>query len=203
VRSTYDNDEVTLVPGFVRGFRSWMLDKDFPLLRSVSRPYVWQPGQNEASCALANCDCWHCRPRADKRLPHAAPSLKCSCGFYARHLDWRHGYSGIEGIIRASGNIILGTGGFRAQIAEVEALVASSGWLYNFLEITKSEDLTHHQPKWAVDKSTESVQLLLAREYRVPLFNTYEEAQEAFPFPDVSELLKEKPCPQANTPTIL
>jgi hypothetical protein len=55
--------------------------------------------------------------------PHRAPHVDCSCGIYAYHdPDADYLTQPIVGIVRAKGRLIVHTGGFRAESAEVIAL---------------------------------------------------------------------------------
>jgi hypothetical protein len=153
------------VAGFARGYRAWSVRPEIDLaLRSVSYVYSWLPGKNLAECQsfmylrqLAGeregqrcCDV--CATLAKQRLReyedegHRAPSINSAscntCGFYALHSPDPGdggGYltrgNAAYGSIKAQGNVVIGEKGFRAQIAEVEALAgkvakASAGY-YN------------------------------------------------------------------------
>ena len=120
----FTGSEHEVVPGALRGYRAWRYDQG--LLQACNFDgFPWLPGRNEAVCARTpmnrlcdNPDCPSCR-----RCPGPTPVAECSCGFYAKHrpdnFDSR-GY--VIGVIKAYGKVILGTEGFRAQYAEIEAL---------------------------------------------------------------------------------
>lgn len=210
--STYGDggDGVTLVPGFVRGFRSWLLNLSAVGLRSITREWYWHRGENKATCRGESCECKTCR-----EIPpyHAAPYPACSCGIYARYVDPNHGYAGIQGIIKATGNIVIGEVGFRAELAQIEALVVdpiARSWLFEVLQPPHLRQFIGPsllRPQWApVGRSMSVVDEafgMLGEAYGVPIFNSVEEARAALPFPDLSELIKQKEeaCQEANTAT--
>jgi hypothetical protein len=77
--------------------------------------------------------------------PHGTPSIACECGFYALHSIpelndtparsiWeidaessggRHGL--VLGVVEGYGRVLIGTAGWRARFARVQALFAASG----------------------------------------------------------------------------
>jgi hypothetical protein len=81
------------------------------------------------------------------------------------------------GVVRASGRIILGTEGFRAERAEVEALYYSP-----IAEVAYE--------RFHLGKDYYGMLHLLGEAYGVPVFDSWEEAVAAMPPSDVSELLK-------------
>lgn len=109
-----------------------------------------------------------------------APDANCRCGLYAKYLPQNLGgypksglsVNKIPGVIDAWGNTILGTAGFRAQKAVIRAL-------------------------W-IEPSIEPFIRAAGEFYQVPVFDTLEEAVEAFPPTDVSELV-DTWNPQAET----
>lgn len=114
--SKYDSSEVTMVPGTLRGYRAWRLHSKG--LESVSTTgHIW--GRTERAQCLNKLR----SPHPD----HVAPVRGCTCGIYAKHtlegvedeFSWP---SFLFGSIRAHGKVILGTAGFRAEYAEIEAL---------------------------------------------------------------------------------
>lgn len=110
--SEFGDIEQTMVPGTLRGYREWVPTPNG--LQAVNFPFIWEPGVNTAQCA---------------RRDGPAPRAKCTCGFYARHTPFSPSfYTAIAGVIKASGRVILGTAGFRAQYAEIEALYFPPGW---------------------------------------------------------------------------
>lgn len=161
------SDDKTVVPGFIRGYRIWSqgvvnrADEIFdPFLHGVAHPRNWPPGEvMEAGCEY------------DPTNPCSPPNPHCRCGLYAKYLPQNlHGSfiksnlsPRIPGIIDAWGNTILATAGFRAQKAVIRAL-------------------------W-VEPSIEPFIRAAGEFYQVPVFDTIQEAVEAYPPTDVSELV--------------
>lgn len=135
--SDYDGQSL-LVPSELRGYRCWRLTAAddyadslqlYPIHADLSP--AWPQRRSVAACDRS----------LSGAVDHlgAPPSRTCKCGFYATYLprlyashlpeiwqfygDKRRVF--IHGSILASGRIILGTKGFRAQYARVEALF---GW---------------------------------------------------------------------------
>ena len=122
------NSEREVVPGVLRGYRTWQFDGTH-LVACNFDGVRWLPGRNEAVCMRdEDCKCIHCdRVRKERgtvaRQTHLAPQGDCTCGFYAKHKPGGYDTRGtFIGIIKAYGKVILGTLGFRAQYAEIEAL---------------------------------------------------------------------------------
>jgi hypothetical protein len=117
VSDDYTGPEHLLVPGTLRGYRAWIVGGG--KLRSIIDREPWLVSGNTAMCRRG------IMPRITSL--HDAPDSRCTCGFYAKHR-----LEGVErdydpsiftyGSIRASGKVILGTEGFRAQHADIEAL---------------------------------------------------------------------------------
>jgi hypothetical protein len=146
---------VPLVPQWFTGYRSWDVkhDQDGWHLTSVTFPYTWRDGINEAVCqarpkAQAGCkDALH--PDVYTHLPEcyvpdtcAGVTLDCGCGFW--HYDspnnWYKGGGGgfkwftgsmpvapgrpwVSGIVHGFGRMVVGTQGFRAGKAVIAALI--------------------------------------------------------------------------------
>jgi hypothetical protein len=166
------------VPGEITGYRSWkplMSQQIEPALCAYTQGYIWKPGLNVAEC-LRGGTLYGYRPH------RPMPSKDCTCGFYARSVDDDHGYNiGISGVIKASGRVILGATGFRAEFARIVALYSDTG--YNtYLE-------NHAVNSWTM--TWRETQLRCAARYGVPLFNNFQEAVEAFPPDDLSAFRKE------------
>lgn len=86
---------------------------------------VWRPGVNEAIC---------CTPMMHEEMEGSSnrvPGTRCGCGFHS-YYDWEqrrlrsyHGYIGyINGIVRGWGAMERHPDGWRAQFAEVLALIS-------------------------------------------------------------------------------
>ncbi len=180
----YTNDSVTLVPGFLRGFRAWSIAAPSPLqLRGVvNTEYAWGRGQNTAMCRAPHGAGW---TGALRPIVRGVPDPDCSCGFYAR-FDPGRGYVGIQGIIKVTGNVILGTEGFRAQYATIEALYQ--------LDQAARERYEHIleryvQPRWLFSAYTATE--AIAEHYGVPVFSSAAEAEYHFPIPSTEGLVEE------------
>lgn len=87
---------------------------------------------------------WMIQAFSEQRADHSAPSDTCSCGFYAvwdtydawhamsnhgrfrrwSQEDWRYlHYTAVLAVVEATGRVLLGTKGFRAEKCEVKALL--------------------------------------------------------------------------------
>lgn len=166
--------------GTVRGLRSWHAEEAG--LRSVSRKYIWRPGENTAHCYRVElCDCADCRAERDAMLavsPHRMET--CDCGFYAYFAPQievgsetytRPTGSYTIGVIEAYGRTIVGTKGFRAQRARILALALNGtepdASLSTWAAIAHERRLQHTG--------------LAAHRLGVPLFTSVEELLAEFP----------------------
>lgn len=125
--SDYTGPEHLMVPGTLRGYRAWIAEGGE--LRSIVGREPWLTSGNTAMCRRGMVrNGWATSPFPQRITGlHDAPGSQCTCGFYAKHC-----LEGVErdynpsiftyGSIRASGKVILGTEGFRAQHADIEAL---------------------------------------------------------------------------------
>ena len=113
-----DFEGYPLIAGSINGIRSWQLEDD-GTLQAVSHRYEWGPGENVAECI------YHAHPKDSK---HRIASNDCSCGFYAyldpRNNDWCFG-GRPRGIVKAYGTVTVGSRGFRAEKAQIVALIDS------------------------------------------------------------------------------
>ena len=96
------------VDGFVVGYRVWRLRVDGALVSAGAGATTWTRGVNTAAC---------------QRRRHHAPAERCSCGLYAMHNPPPAASPGIVGVVRAHGDLQAQRDGFRAEHAEVVALV--------------------------------------------------------------------------------
>jgi hypothetical protein len=172
VSSDYgDRDgEREVVPGVLRGYRAWRWDEGS--LAACNWGTRWTSGRNEAVCYKTSaCPCDSCKAGLviQQANPHlVVPEAECACGIYAKHLPGNYDYRGLViGVIKAYGKVILGTKGFRAQYAEIEALAIR----YDQLSSGYSD---------LVETLTQ---------YQVPIFVTEYEMVEKFPPIPVTELL--------------
>src|SRR5262245_49393259 len=125
-----------LVPGSLRGFRTWRRTRwrgrvpegTLPLTAVTRRTVVWGP-TIYAQCTEPDVAV-PITITARYRLPgfHRSPEPRCECGIYAWYspddtavLD--AGIFGVFGVIQASGLILMGDRGFRAEKAQIVAVV--------------------------------------------------------------------------------
>jgi hypothetical protein len=119
-----------LVPGTLRGYRTWRLlgrrthvpDGSLPLTSVSRRRVVWRPSLTA-----------HCKPsdtgmggRSPSTLDdHASPQVGCGCGIYGWYSPSDTGMvsARIFGVVEASGLILMGERGFRAQTVKIVAVV--------------------------------------------------------------------------------
>jgi hypothetical protein len=123
-------DDRTLVAGTLRGYRSWrVVPRGVPLepgvlpLASVTRSHVSWPPALSASCTSLEVAPTDLSPRPEST--HRAPARDCSCGIYAWYSpqDARMVAAEVFGVVQASGLVLLGTSGFRAEQAQIAAIV--------------------------------------------------------------------------------
>lgn len=143
-----------LVPQWFTGYRSWDVSRDDngSCLQSVTFPYVWRDGINEAQCLARPKLRNGCREAlhpdtythvTDCYEPDTCSgvTLECGCGFW--HYDspthWYKNAGGgfrwitgrqsapgrpwVSGIVHGFGRMVVGTQGFRAGQAVIAALV--------------------------------------------------------------------------------
>lgn len=175
-----------LYPGVLRGYRCWRVTPNGRLM-ACNFDTEWDTGLNVGDCRYSTGDLGHGgRPRHD---PGEFPKRGCTCGFYATYDDsfptgsswgaWgaaraAHRPDSLSGSIKASGRVILGTKGFRAEKAQVEALVVPYS-----------------------DKSSPVALVAehIAAVYGVPTFKSFAALMEAFPPVDVEALVGPLPPP--------
>jgi len=120
-----------LVPGALRGYRTWRLlgrrthvpDGSLPLTSVSQRRVVWCPS------LTARCK------RGDAGMPgqsastldddHPAPQVGCGCGIYGWYSpsDTSMVSARVFGVVEASGLILMGERGFRAETVKIVAVV--------------------------------------------------------------------------------
>jgi hypothetical protein len=120
-----------LVPGSLRGYRTWRLRRrrappggDSLPLASVTRAVVWGPTLS-ARCAPESTD----DPGPGAATPdggHVAPAAECRCGIYGWYdpADTGMLHARVFGVIEASGLVLMGERGFRAERARIVAVVS-------------------------------------------------------------------------------
>jgi hypothetical protein len=119
-----------LVPGSLRGYRTWQLlsrraalpEGALPL-RSVTRRVVWPPTL-EARCAPPDIEQYAVAANI-RAGSHRSPARHCDCGIYAWYdpQDTAMLRARVFGAVDASGLILMGDRGFRAERARISALV--------------------------------------------------------------------------------
>ncbi|HET9609855.1 MAG TPA: hypothetical protein VFP06_09610 [Acidimicrobiales bacterium] len=120
----------TLVAGSLRGYRTWRLQRpgarrpDGALpLSSVTRRVVWAPA------LTARCTPKGAPPGGPQSPPdgdHRAPAAGCRCGIYGWYDPTDTGMvsARVFGVIEASGLVLMGERGFRAERARIVAVVS-------------------------------------------------------------------------------
>jgi hypothetical protein len=120
-----------LVPGSLGGYRTWrplgrrahLPDAALPLTSVTRRRVVWTPTVT-ARCTpndFGTAGSWSSTLAGD----HRAPQAGCSCGIYAWYAPGDSGMvsARVFGVIEASGLILMGERGFRAETAKIAAVV--------------------------------------------------------------------------------
>ena len=149
-----DGTQYEFAMGEVYGVRAWTVHPNGIGkgcgLHSLSWASTWAPGVNTARCFRRKkvhlgdrqCDCG-CNAIVPQIRwdddPCSGMDPACECGFYAYldgsendYLVWQTGPT-VQGVIRAFGKVILGTKGFRAEKAEILAMVpAEASGDHNF-----------------------------------------------------------------------
>jgi hypothetical protein len=116
-----------LVPGSLRGYRTWRLRRrgspaGMLPLTSVTRSHVvWSPALTAVCMPVDIGMPWPLAIAAD----HHAPQVGCQCGIYAWYEPRDSGIvsSRVFGAVEASGLVLLGERGFRAERARITAVV--------------------------------------------------------------------------------
>jgi hypothetical protein len=120
-----------LVPGSLRGYRTWRLlrrrtyvpDDALPLTSVTRRGVVWRPSLT-ARCTPSDTGTAH--PWSPTLTgDHHAPQAGCSCGIYGWYAPTDTGMvsARVFGVIEASGLILMGERGFRAQAVKIAGVV--------------------------------------------------------------------------------
>lgn len=112
--------EPALVPGSLRGYRCWDGPTKAGQLRSTGMRHVWEPAPHDGRSEHALC--------LISTTDHAAPQPDCSCGLYGWYdpADSRLVLSQVFGAVQATGRVVLGSHGFRAERLEVLAVTAEN-----------------------------------------------------------------------------
>lgn len=193
-------------PGELIGFRYWRMHSDGSSIESVTRPnHTWSIEGNVADC---DTDISHVLARPADRdaelIPHGeSPAQWCKCGFYAWYKASEavrnHGRGDfglwnasllsptsvlIFGAIAASGRIIPGTTGFRAEKARLLGLMVPEGisWLPTGLGFHVNHFHVNHNRLGFDHTGSKSLREHLNRRYpELPLYRNTSEFRAAFP----------------------
>lgn len=110
----------------VVGYRSWKL-ADW-VLAPVSFGNPWRPGVNHAVCKAADTMWTIAYPGEPQSAEtHSAPQQQCTCGLHAYHEIPEDIPGQIIGAVAAWGDLQVHYNGFRAEHAQILALVAAPG----------------------------------------------------------------------------
>jgi hypothetical protein len=123
-----------LVAGTLRGYRTWLPtgSEETPVgalpLKSVQFPQVYWSRTLQARCLA---DEVALETVLGMAVGHGAPARGCRCGVYAwyRPRDRRLVPAPVFGVIAATGTILMGTHGFRAQEATILAIVTRERYI--------------------------------------------------------------------------
>jgi hypothetical protein len=157
----------SLIIDSVIGYRQWFFVGN-SLIGTMS--VDWNTGNLRAECKNNS---------GEVEISHKAPHLGCTCGIYAHYLPLEsyHSWSRrVFGVVEASGRILMGTKGFRAEKAKIVAL-AGLGGHNEWFEVVSTA-------------SEEDVQEVIdfATSIGVPYFPTVEKMVLEFPQKDLSSL---------------
>jgi hypothetical protein len=120
-----------LVPGSLRGYRTWrVLSRRAALpegalpLGSVTRPVVWPPTL-EAQCTPPDFEQNSGVASTAVAGSHRSPARRCDCGIYAWYdpRDTAMLPARVFGAVEATGLVLMGDRGFRAERARIRAVV--------------------------------------------------------------------------------
>jgi hypothetical protein len=124
-------DGTPFVAGTLRGFRTWrplgrwekLPDGAVPLASVAQSQVVWTPTLT-ARCIPPESFAFWCPPPKEA-AGHPSPSATCSCGIYAWYEpgDTYILRGRVFGVVQASGRILMGDRGFRAERTSIAAIV--------------------------------------------------------------------------------
>jgi len=135
----FSSAEPRFVPATLRGFRQWLvgLKQSSYFMERLSLSGSSITGTKEVQLMSLNMVQWQgnhltadCPYKERKHSAVPPPYTDCTCGIYALNFqdDWEiastagYPYRYISGVIKASGKVVFGQLGFRAQHAEIEAV---------------------------------------------------------------------------------
>jgi hypothetical protein len=120
-----------LVPGALRGYRTWRLlgrrthvpDGSLPLTSVSRRRVVWCPSLT-ARCERGDAG-MQAQSASTLDDDHPAPKVGCGCGIYGWYSpsDASMVSARVFGLVEASGLILMGERGFRAESVKIVAVV--------------------------------------------------------------------------------
>lgn len=114
----YGKDEEILIPGSILGYRQWYWSHGELTSQGDT---VWEKGEIHAECKNSLLFTVH----RDTVVEHSSPHIDCTCGIYAHYLpleSYERGRENVFGVVEASGKILMGTKGFRAEKTKIVAL---------------------------------------------------------------------------------
>lgn len=114
-----------VVPSGLRGYRYWNWNGT-DRLGSVAAPGQWDGATAEATCKRYQPSSWWFN--GESFAEHASPVQGCTCGIYGwyRPTEARLHVGDVFGVIEASGRVLLGDFGFRAEKARIVAVVTDN-----------------------------------------------------------------------------
>lgn len=163
----YRGEEI-LIPSSLLGFRQWYWKEGSISSFGNSK---WTNGSLTSVCERFSV-------LGETKEEHSSPDMDCSCGIYAHYLpleSYERTYN-IFGVIEASGRILMGTKGFRAEKAKIVAL---SGYGPSTQWFTTREKTRGIFPPDVVDFCTS---------IGVPYFPTVKQMVYEFPQVDLTSL---------------
>lgn len=118
--------EPSLVPGALRGYRSWSGLSLAGQLVSTGMRHSWVAGPFGGRSEVARC----LRSLGMPQHAEAAPGRDCPCGLYGWYApdDVRIVPEPIVGVVQATGRVVLGSHGFRAERLEVLGVTTQPGF---------------------------------------------------------------------------
>lgn len=157
-----------LVPNTILGYRQWSWKEKGLSSYGDSK---WNKGSLTSVChRFVSID--------GTRETHSSPDIDCTCGIYAHYLPLEsyERQNNIFGVVEASGRILMGTKGFRAEKAKIVAL---SGYGSGNQWFETKEKTRGIYPEEVVDFCTE---------IGVPYFPTVKQMVYEFPQVDLTSL---------------
>lgn len=163
----YRGEEI-LLPNTILGYRQWSWKNNEVSSYSRSK---WTNGSLTSVCNRFFTV-------EDDRATHSSPDMECTCGIYAHYLPLEsyERTDNIFGVIEASGRILMGTKGFRAEKAKIVAL---AGYGPSTVWFTNQEKTRGIYPEPVVDFATK---------IGVPYFPTVRQMFFEFPQEDLTSL---------------